>query len=288
MPYISIGIPVYNSEKYLDIAITSVIHQTYQNWELILLDDGSTDKSLEIANKYASLDSRIKVISDGENKKLPVRLNELVEKSKYDYIARMDADDIMHPSRIEQQIKFLLDNPEYDIVSSGIISINADNKVLGYRKVESTLIDFRNNIFPIAHPSVVARKSWYLRNKYDESLPRAQDYELWSRAHRKDDFKAAIIPDLLLFYREEGNLSRDKILSSYKNNFLINVRYKDQISTRDFINFKAKSYIVTLLDKLDKLQHLSKIRNNKKFSTAQLNEYQKILSTFMLSVKKQH
>ncbi|MCW1511070.1 glycosyltransferase family 2 protein, partial [Acinetobacter baumannii] len=97
---ISIGIPFYNAENFLANAIQSVINQSFKDWELILVDDGSTDKSLDIAREFEKKDNRIKVISDGLNLKLPARLNQIITISKYDFIARMDADDIMHPDRL--------------------------------------------------------------------------------------------------------------------------------------------------------------------------------------------
>ena len=106
-PLISIGIPFYNAEKYLKFAIQSVIAQSYQNWELILVDDGSSDNSLEIAQDFALKDARIRVICDGKNRKLPYRLNQLILESKGDFIARMDADDIMHPDRLLIQLTYL-------------------------------------------------------------------------------------------------------------------------------------------------------------------------------------
>ena len=107
---ISIGIPFYNAEEYLSYAILSVLIQSYREWELILIDDGSSDNSLAIANMYAEKDSRIRVISDRTNKKLPYRLNQLIEESTGNFISRMDADDIMHPERLEKQLRFLETN----------------------------------------------------------------------------------------------------------------------------------------------------------------------------------
>ena len=126
---ISIGIPFYNAQQYLGYAIGSVLSQTYENWELILVNDGSTDNSLNIANMYAEEDSRIRVVSDSRNKKLPYRLNQLIEESTGDFIARMDADDIMHPERLEKQLSFLETNKRYDLVSTGLVSIDKDNIV---------------------------------------------------------------------------------------------------------------------------------------------------------------
>ena len=139
---LSVGIPFYNAEQYLDFAIQSVLAQSYENWELILLDDGSTDDSLRIANKFTKIDKRIRVISDGENKKLPYRLNQLITESKGDFFARMDADDLMHPNRLEKQLRFLENNTKYDLVSSGLISIDNANKVQGYRCVTELYDDF--------------------------------------------------------------------------------------------------------------------------------------------------
>src|SRR5699024_7083751 len=104
---ITIGIPFFTDESYLDMAIRSIINQTYQDWVLLLVDDGSSDGSLGIAKKYEEKDSRISVISDGENKKLPYRLNQIAQLTKTPYLARMDADDIMHPERIEKQLGIL-------------------------------------------------------------------------------------------------------------------------------------------------------------------------------------
>ena len=99
---VTIGIPFYNASQFLEYAIKSVINQTYTNWELILVDDGSTDDSLSIARSFN--DQRIKILSDGVNKGLVSRLNEIILNSRGSYIARMDADDIMHFERIEKQI----------------------------------------------------------------------------------------------------------------------------------------------------------------------------------------
>ena len=102
---VSIGLPVYNAEKFLRDAIVSILNQSYVHFELIIMDDGSTDKSIDIVNSFN--DKRIVVYRDGVNKGLPARLNEISTLAKGRYLARMDADDIMHPERIEKQLKIL-------------------------------------------------------------------------------------------------------------------------------------------------------------------------------------
>lgn len=278
--YISIGIPIYNAEKFLDYAITSVLAQTHQNWELILIDDGSTDRSLEIAKKYEALDSRIKVISDGLNKKLPARLNQLIDESKYDYIARMDADDMMHPKRLETQLKFLENNPQFDLVSTGLISIDAGNKAYNYRHVPILLTRFPDPLkkYPITHPSVFAKKSWYLRNKYSTQYPRCEDFELWCRAISNQDFNMAVLPDLLLYYREEGNIDATKMINSYNDNFRVYTKYSGGFSIKRFFSLTVKKGIVIALDKVGKLQALSKLRNKQSPSIVLIKEHQEIIN----------
>lgn len=284
--FISIGIPFYNAEKYLSYAIQSVINQSYGNWELILIDDGSSDNSLDIAIHYEKLDKRIRTISDGLNRKLPYRLNQLTRESQYDFIARMDADDIMHPERLITQLTFLIDNPHFELVSTGLVSINNNNVVKGYRSVKSLDDDFSSyrHTYPILHPSVLGYRKWFERNPYSESFPRAEDYELWCRAISKNDLKLAVIPDLLLYYREEGNLDKQKILNSYNDVRKIRSMYcHDKLPDYIFDSIKtfSKSMLVYLLDSTNNLQLLAKRRNNK-FSSNQLKqEYQSLLSSII-------
>ena len=113
---VTIGIPFYNAKHTLADAIRSVFAQTFQDWELILADDGSTDGSAEIARMVD--DPRVTVISDGMNRGLPYRLNKITELARADYIARMDADDLMHPERLTLQVQYLDANPAVDVVST--------------------------------------------------------------------------------------------------------------------------------------------------------------------------
>lgn len=276
---ISIGIPFYNAQQHLGYAIESVLSQTYENWELILVDDGSSDNSLAIANMYAEEDSRIRVVSDGRNKKLPYRLNQLIEESTGDFIARMDADDIMHPERLEKQLSFLETNKSYDLVSTGLVSIDKDNIVKGYRRVEYLYDNFSNieTSYPIVHPSVMARRSWFERNKYSEKYPRAEDFELWTRAISNNDFEMAVLPDLLLYYREEGNLSIDKILNTYSDVFKIySSYYPNGKFSLNAIKTNLKMLFVKCFYYSGNLQILASRRNNS-FSEVESTIHQDVL-----------
>lgn len=232
---ITIGIPFFNDSRYLDMAIRSVINQTYQDWALLLVDDGSSDGSLEIAKKHAEKDSRISVISNGENKKLPYRLNQIAQLAKTPYLARMDADDIMHPERLEKQLGILESNQEIDVLGTNAYSIDANNEIRGVRYKVNKLAELEE-CSGFIHPSIVARTSWFLVNPYDENLERAQDSELWQRTQLFSCFYR--LNDPLLYYREVSN-------GYYK-------KYKKQLATclhsvikRPRINSIKKLLVVT-------------------------------------------
>lgn len=242
--YISIGIPIYNAEKYLENAIRSVLNQTYTKWELLLVDDGSTDHSLNIAKKYEKLDSRIRVIHDGKNKKLPSRLNQIIHESKYDFIARMDADDIMHPQRLEKQIRILIEE-NYDLISSSYYTIDSQDKVVSSRvivKEQLAINDFLNGNYYILHPSIMARKQWYLENNYDPEFDRAEDYELWFRSIINNKLNIKILKELLMFYREEGSVSKNKQLLSYKATDAMLNKYKSDLESIKFLKAKLRNF----------------------------------------------
>ena len=278
--YISIGIPIYNAEAYLEDAIKSILAQTYGLWELILIDDGSTDGSLAIARRFEKMDNRIKVISDGKNKKLPTRLNQLIDESQYDYIARMDADDLIHPDRLAIQMTFLEHNIECDLVSTGVVSIDNDNKVYGCRHVAGIYTEFEEiaAAYPIVHASVLAKKSWYERNRYDENYPRSEDYDLWCRAIANRDLKLAVLPDLLYYYREEGNLSLAKIIRSYKDSFKTYSEYTGS-NTLGSLKLTAKIATVRLLDSMGLLQRIANKRNKLMISNELKKYHQSIVDS---------
>ena len=204
---VTIAIPFYNSEKYLTYAIQSVINQTYQNWELLLINDGSQDGSMSIALEFASHDARIRIVSDGENKGLAIRLNESIAMAKGEIYARMDDDDIMACDRIEEQVRYLENHPEVDVVGSSAIVIDGDNNI----KLSIDQSGFTNGFL---HPTVTGRTSWFQENMYDVRYRRCQDFELWMRTAKKSKFYNMQKP--LLFYREVGSLSLKKSLVSHK------------------------------------------------------------------------
>lgn len=211
---VTICIPIYNASSYLDDAISSVINQTYRNWKLYLINDGSTDNSLEIAKKYIN-DERIIVVNDGENMGLIYRLNQSIRLTHTKYYARMDADDIMHPERLELQLSIMEENIEIDILGSNAYSIDVNNNIIAVRNpISNTIEDCANFI----HPSIIAKTSWLKNNNYSDVANRVEDMELWHRTYNKSVFKRINLP--LLYYREFGFVYypkyRKSILSQLK------------------------------------------------------------------------
>ena len=127
-PVVSVLMPVYNAQLYVEKAIKSILTQTFIDFEFIILDDGSTDNSLNILEQYAKQDIRIRIISR-ENKGLIVSLNELVEQARGQYVARMDADDISRPERFAMQVDFLSKNTDHIVVGSSIEKINEKGQI---------------------------------------------------------------------------------------------------------------------------------------------------------------
>lgn len=196
---VTIGIPFYNSESTLPEAIRSVFAQTYTDWELILLDDGSTDRSLEIAK--AVDDARVSVHSDKQNRGLSSRLNQIADLARGQYIARMDADDLMHPERLAMQVAYLDSHPDCDLVGSAEYSIDGNNKVIGVNsgpaELNALAVLSKGAIW---HPTIAAKAEWCRKNRYDDSFWRAEDRELWCRTYACSSF--ARIKQPLYFYRE--------------------------------------------------------------------------------------
>ena len=210
-PIISVVMPVYNSDKYLGEAIRSVLNQTYTDFEFLIINDGSTDGSLNIIKKYQDIDERI-ILIDRENKGIISSLNEGIGKSKGRYIARMDADDINLPTRFEKQIRLMekdnldacgchcfLINELGSYVDTTIFPLKADN-FLNYLSITT----------PFCHPSVLIKKSFMTNNNIrygDSEFKTAEDYALWIRFFEK---KATLgnVDEFLFKYREyEQSLS---------------------------------------------------------------------------------
>lgn len=201
---ISVILPVYNGESYLLEAIDSILVQSYSNFELIIINDGSTDKSWEIISKFNS-SSKVKAINQA-NIGLAATLNKGIRLSLGQYIARMDQDDISLPDRLFKQIEFLKSNSNCNVVGTWAQIIEQDS--LSQRTIKHPTSDHEIKTYllfdsPFVHPSTLIRKDALIKAglySEDRSLQPPEDYELWTRmAHMG---QMSNISEILLYYRE--------------------------------------------------------------------------------------
>lgn len=179
-PLVSIILPVYNGAKYLKESIDSILGQTYDNFELIIINDGSIDDSLSIMKSYS--DGRIRIINNEINLKLIGTLNKGILLSKGKYIARMDADDISLPTRLEKQIALLELNPAIGLVGTSFEKIGDETGIVHYPLDHENLKFSAVYFNPFLHPSVVIRKSILEDNnlKFNFNYLHAEEYKLWT------------------------------------------------------------------------------------------------------------
>jgi glycosyltransferase involved in cell wall biosynthesis len=210
---ISIILPVFNTDKYLQQSIESILNQTFTDFELIIIDDGSTDNSLKIIQSFD--DNRIKIIQNQTNQGISTSLNKSIDLAQGKYIARMDADDISMPERLKKQVAFLEKNPTIDLVGSSVEFIDAyDNSKNSFdiRDYNQEMLDCLL-IFtcPIYHPTIMCKSELLRQFKYDKFYEGLEDWELWTRIIETKNI--INLPDVLLKYRlHEQNISRQKNL----------------------------------------------------------------------------
>ena len=207
-PKISVVMSIYNGEKHLRESIESILNQTFTDFEFIIVNDGSTDGSLEIIESYK--DSRIRIIDNEENIGLTKSLNKAIKKARGKYIARHDADDISLPTRLELQHEYLEKHPEVALLGTGIYVINEmgdeiEKRIMHPNPKKSLL---KGNRF--IHGSVMFRKSLIDElGAYNETLRYSQDYELWLRLSKKYNMRNLTSPLYKLRMHRSSILSKN-------------------------------------------------------------------------------
>lgn len=200
-PRVTVLMPVYNGEKYLKEAIESILSQTFTDFEFLIINDGSADKSAEILQSFN--DPRIRLVHNERNIGLIGTLNKGIKLSRGKYIARMDCDDISLPKRLSVQVRFMEKHAEIGVCGSWVKIIGLKKSFAGeYFQKDEDLRAYMLLSTPFAHPSVMIRKDVLDTHnlEYDESYKHAEDYELWSRIIKHT--KISNIPEVLLGYRK--------------------------------------------------------------------------------------
>lgn len=204
-PLISVLMPVYNVEAFLREAIESVLRQTHQRLELVLIDDGSTDGSYAIAEQCARGDARLRLFRNPVNRGIVATRNRAFAEADpaSAYLAIMDSDDVCMPDRLERQLAFLQAHPDHALVGGNTLIIDEQGAAIGrrvYPSAHEQIMAVITRYNPIAQPTVMLRRSALAAvGEYDARYPRCEDYDLWLRMAAR--FKLANLPEFTLQYR---------------------------------------------------------------------------------------
>lgn len=194
---------VHNASATVGLALRSVLAQTYQNWELLVADDGSTDGTREVLSQIQ--DPRIRLIQEPSgNMGLPFRLNQCMRLAKGYYVARMDADDVAYPQRLERQVQFLERHRDIDLLGTGAVVFKGEGEIVGcYPTACSHEAICRRPWwgFPLAHPTWMGKRTWFMAHPYAEKDIRCEDQALLLRSFSHSRFAA--LEEVLLGYRME-------------------------------------------------------------------------------------
>lgn len=208
-PLVSVMMPTYNSSEFLCDALESIINQTYSNWELIVVDDGSTDNTSDIVLKYAAIDDRITYRRIEHSGRGTAR-SECIRLSKGKYIAVCDSDDVSEKTRFEQQVRFLNEHPEIGVVSSFLckftdkVEYKLQNIMKSETSTEKIANCFNKNRMCVPNASSMIRKELFDQfGLYNPLMLRAQDYEFYKRLHL-NSIKFFTIDRPLVFYRQDN------------------------------------------------------------------------------------
>lgn len=300
---VTVFMPVYNCEKYLEEAIISILNQTFTNFELLIINDGSTDRSIDIINKFK--DKRIRLFNNECNKGLPYTRNRGLSLARGKYIALMDADDISKLDRLEKQVNFLNKNKNIDVVSSNVDWL-IDNKIIKSKRKFSNNrngnigLMFRN---VIGNPAAMFRKDFIEKNNinYRKEYFVGQDYAFWIDCQKNG--RLYIMPESLLIYRyghnnitkktmEKKAVERKKIIDKARINSLQNNGFKLKeeeysIFNKIFSDPIVKTTVKDFKECIDVLNKIVYINNTQKlFNSKELSNFIKYELTSSLKVSK--
>jgi len=229
MPKVSVLMTNYNGEKFIEEAIESILNQTYTDFELIIIDDWSTDESWGIIQSLSHRDTRIHCYQNTKNLWISLTRNRLIDLAQWDYIAWLDSDDRARSDRIEKQVQFLKKHPNYGIVGSWMTLIDADGREMKIKQLPISDQDIRKQWYyrnSLNHPTLMMRKTCIQKTGYfDASLDVAEDYDFWVRAGTHTYL--ANIPEALTQYRiHTGNISIQKFQTTIQKTLLVRKKMK--------------------------------------------------------------
>lgn len=241
MTKISVLMPAYNAEPYIEAAIDSMLNQSHQDFEFIIGDNRSTDRTWEIIQKYASQDSRIIAMRHETNLGIAGNRNRLVERAQSEYVAWQEADDISLPLRLEHQLAFMETHPQVGICG-GYLECFDENGIVGIRKYPSGDKELRKLVFryaPVPQPAAIIRRHCFENvGLYDSVFTPADDLEMTLRLGTR--FELANLPEVVMRFRLHNNASSttfSKLKTLERHTIAVRKKY-------------ARAYNMNLFDRL--------------------------------------
>ncbi len=246
-PLVTVAMPVYNAGRYLRLAVLSIVKQTFTDWELLIIDDGSTDNALQDIIDID--DVRIRILRDGVNKGLAARLNECIDLARGKYIARMDQDDVSYPERFERQIDTLKKDPLLDMVATRALAISSDDEAISLFPHIGTHKEICARPwvgFYMPHPTWMGKTSWFREYRY--TLPGSfysEDMDLLLRSYRTSRF--GMLSDVVFAYRVRRDIVWQKQLKARKAVFSIQLQAFSRGHQWSFVCLAASVLIIRLV-----------------------------------------
>ena len=261
--------PVYNAGSFLVEAIESILSQTYKNFEFIIVDDCSTDNSWSILRNYAKKDSRIRLFRNTKNLGVSETAQKAIAKARGEFLARMDADDIASPSRLETQLNYLLAHPETVAVGGQCLVIDKDGQVIGEKKFPLSFEEIYSYIFkfiPVQQPTLMIAKGRLPKDFkfYRDGMNTAEEVELFFKLFQYG--KVENLPEFVLKYRlHNNNTSLKNLKKTYLLTFYSRIgavfQYGYRPSWDGLITTLLEAILVLLLPKQWTLALYKKVRN---------------------------
>ncbi|OHA18448.1 MAG: hypothetical protein A2664_00700 [Candidatus Taylorbacteria bacterium RIFCSPHIGHO2_01_FULL_46_22b] len=274
-PKVSVLMPAYNAEKYLRESVLSILKQTFTDFELIIINDGSTDQTLSVAKSFT--DPRIKIIDNKQNSGLVAVRNQAIKAAQGKYIAWLDSDDIALPKRLEKQVVFMDRHPDQGLLGTAVALIDESGKRTGVRWKNKTpaeemlVVMLFHNCF--TQSSVMIRKSAIPQDGYREGFAPAEDYDLWIRI--AENWKCSNLPEILTEYRKyagsvsgsntpKGQVSIEKVVRNELEKFGINPTEEEYRIHRTSYGYSGTDMLEFLKRRESWLTHLISVNAERK------------------------
>lgn len=242
-PLVTVAMPIYNAGDYLRLAVLSIVKQTFQNWELLIIDDGSTDNAFR--NIADIKDVRIRILRDSTNKGLAARLNECIDLARGKYFARMDGDDVSYPERLMRQVMWFEKNCAFDLVAVRAITIDENNKITGLFPSAITHDEicakpWRGFYFP--HPTWMGKIEWFRKYRYTIPAPYfCEDQELLLRSYRDSTF--GTVDEALFAYRVRGKVDQRKLSKTRRTVLNLQLPHFSSLNQWHFVLLATAAFV---------------------------------------------